>query len=685
MTTTLNAGAASGSTTPQNNDAEVKDVQPVSFVVENLPKFYNSKRVQAYMVGTLKIAGISQITKHKNQTWGIFTFKDRESKEAAFEALDGKKYERGRMQCRQINAKDLQRKRKREQDDGRAVKRRSQTLNVEGFWENVGRISGGGTCSLTGCKDALVQVKDKGKRWILYSTSGTVTSGDCLFRPSMENSRMAAEIDFFQNNGTGSRQRRLGTVFAQSAGELLVALNKKEGGERPSLATVSAAESTEKKSSDEVIQTKLRRARNARNVTTPYWRVPYEEQLRLKDIEARSHIKRLARQLTKLYWKFDGGKRPMGGGRLSVVEKICPSPALEGYRNKCEFTAGTDVLTGQPMFGFTVGSIRERVKDGDEKLGEIGSGCANVADPSLCTHVPRVAIEVAERMTAFMRSTSLKHKCYDRIIGEGVFRQVMVRNSQSTKEALVVVQIKSEGLQKSELDAIRNGLLQVCEQLNEGWAAAATKKGNDDGGSNDKEIEQSSGTASSNGGDEESSRSCYRIVSALIQYNETRFEVNCDSKTEVIFGPGNFHESLLGVRFCVSPEAFFQINAKAAECLFETVRDWVSNPVPYPDEKKEEEGADGEVVETEQPVPTLKSDAKDSSTGSSTMASSPPVILDVCCGTGAIGLLLAKSAKMIYGLEIVAEAIEDAKRNAEINKIDNVKYYVGKVRRRSRK
>jgi len=331
------------------------------------------------------------------------------------------------------------------------------------------------------------------------------------------------------------------------------------------------------------------------------------------------------------------------------------------------------------MFGFTVGSIRERVKDGDEKLGEIGSGCANVADPSLCTHVPRVAIEVAERMTAFMRSTSLKHKCYDRIIGEGVFRQVMVRNSQSTKEALVVVQIKSEGLQKSELDAIRNGLLQVCEQLNEGWAAAATKKSNDDGGSNDKEIEQSSGTASSNGGDEESSRSCYRIVSALIQYNETRFEVNCDSKTEVIFGPGNFHESLLGVRFCVSPEAFFQINAKAAECLFETVRDWVSNPVPYPDEKKEEEGADGEVVETEQPVPTLKSDAKDSSTGSSTMASSPPVILDVCCGTGAIGLLLAKSAKMIYGLEIVAEAIEDAKRNAEINKIDNVKYYVGKA------
>ena len=43
------------------------------------------------------------------------------------------------------------------------------------------------------------------------------------------------------------------------------------------------------------------------------------------------------------------------------------------------------------------------------------------------------------------------------------------------------------------------------------------------------------------------------------------------------------------------------------------------------------------------------------------------VVLDVCCGTGTIGLSVAKSVKRVIGVDICKEAIEDAKINAEIN------------------
>lgn len=54
-------------------------------------------------------------------------------------------------------------------------------------------------------------------------------------------------------------------------------------------------------------------------------------------------------------------------------------------------------------------------------------------------------------------------------------------------------------------------------------------------------------------------------------------------------------------------------------------------------------------------------------------------VWDLYCGIGTISLFLAKKAKQVYGVEIVSQAIEDAKNNARINNIENVKFYVGKA------
>ena len=51
--------------------------------------------------------------------------------------------------------------------------------------------------------------------------------------------------------------------------------------------------------------------------------------------------------------------------------------------------------------------------------------------------------------------------------------------------------------------------------------------------------------------------------------------------------------------------------------------------------------------------------------------------MDCYCGTGTISLYLAKHAKKVYGIEIIASAIEDAKRNAEDNRCDNAEFILG--------
>ena len=55
------------------------------------------------------------------------------------------------------------------------------------------------------------------------------------------------------------------------------------------------------------------------------------------------------------------------------------------------------------------------------------------------------------------------------------------------------------------------------------------------------------------------------------------------------------------------------------------------------------------------------------------------IVWDLYCGIGTISLFLAKAAKHVYGVEIVPEAIADARRNALNNHMDNVTFYVGKA------
>ena len=56
------------------------------------------------------------------------------------------------------------------------------------------------------------------------------------------------------------------------------------------------------------------------------------------------------------------------------------------------------------------------------------------------------------------------------------------------------------------------------------------------------------------------------------------------------------------------------------------------------------------------------------------------VVYDLYCGAGTIGIYIAQSVKQVYGIEIVEDAIKDAKINAQINDIDNINFYCGDLK-----
>lgn len=101
-----------------------------------------------------------------------------------------------------------------------------------------------------------------------------------------------------------------------------------------------------------------------------------------------------------------------------------------------------------------------------------------------------------------------------------------------------------------------------------------------------------------------------------------------------LYGETHIHDYLNGLKFRISPSSFFQVNTKGAEKLYQ------------------------EIINL--------ADAKNDS-----------VVLDVCCGTGTIGITMAKHCKQVYGMEVVQQAIEDADINAKENGIENAKFQVG--------
>ncbi|XP_021294532.1 uncharacterized protein LOC110424303 isoform X1 [Herrania umbratica] len=126
------------------------------------------------------------------------------------------------------------------------------------------------------------------------------------------------------------------------------------------------------------------------------------------------------------------------------------------------------------------------------------------------------------------------------------------------------------------------------------------------------------------------------VVSIVNNVNTSVGNTSVGEEEYTLYGKSTITESLRGLTFQISANSFFQTNTRQAEVLYKLIEDCAG----------------------------LRGDASE-------------VVLDLFCGTGTIGLTLAKKARHVYGYEVVAQAVADAHRNALLNGISNATFVQG--------
>lgn len=126
------------------------------------------------------------------------------------------------------------------------------------------------------------------------------------------------------------------------------------------------------------------------------------------------------------------------------------------------------------------------------------------------------------------------------------------------------------------------------------------------------------------------------MTSISLNINKKRSNVILGDKVKTIWGKEYITDKIGDISYEISPLSFFQVNPQQTWKLY-------SKALEYADLHGEE------------------------------------TVWDLYCGIGTISLFLAQKAKFVRGVEIVPAAIEDAKRNAQINHIENVEFFVGKA------
>ncbi|WP_188455118.1 23S rRNA (uracil(1939)-C(5))-methyltransferase RlmD [Virgibacillus oceani] len=126
------------------------------------------------------------------------------------------------------------------------------------------------------------------------------------------------------------------------------------------------------------------------------------------------------------------------------------------------------------------------------------------------------------------------------------------------------------------------------------------------------------------------------IKSIVQSINDKRTNVILGKRTKILWGEEYIYDKIGDLSFAISAKSFYQVNPEQTKVLYDKALEYAQ--------------IGGE-----------------------------DVVIDAYCGIGTISLFLAQQAKKVYGVEIVPEAINDAKKNAKLNGIINAEFYVGEA------
>ena len=259
---------------------------------------------------------------------------------------------------------------------------------------------------------------------------------------------------------------------------------------------------------------------------------------------------------------------------------------------------------------------------GDPSVGFYRAKSHEVVDCGDCYLQSMAAMAAADALRRFMEEDNIT--AFDPKWEKGLLRHLIVKTAFGTGEVMVILVLNGRGFPGAQklvemldeaIDEVGYSLESVVVNINK---------------ASGKNVEKN----------KKKDRSQIRVSGEVLGEEYT-----------TIAGRPTIDEEIGHLRFEISPASFFQVNPVQMQRLYDQVRAYVMM------------GSTG---------------ARDGS-GAGTGASAEPVLLDLYCGVGSIGLYCADLAKMVVGIESVKEAVADANRNAVINGIVNARYLCGKA------
>ncbi|CAD5224885.1 unnamed protein product [Bursaphelenchus okinawaensis] len=374
-----------------------------------------------------------------------------------------------------------------------------------------------------------------------------------------------------------------------------------------------------------------KRLKTASEITTPYSNMAYEKQLEIKFEECKKTALSFIRQLKDAHYE---GARYLRAEQL--VRPIIRSPVLTNYRNKCEFTVGRD-SNGEPCVGFVSGRMAER---------EIV-----VVSPFDSVILTENTYAIVKKFTEYVKASDLP--VFEEFERSGFWKMLTVRDFVG--DCMII--FTTHSLEDAEkLQKVQNELVELFLKF----------------GDVKQELET-------------------RVTSVYWQILE-------NASDPVVYqhlaGVPYLYETVLGVRFRVSPATFFQTNSRGAEVLYSTIGDALGLPVIQAESaagiKTEDVPTDTHNggPEAKKPKSEDKADVTEIENGSTTK---PTVVLDICCGAGTIGQCLLRrlergsmkeaSKYLCVGVELIEQAVKDARVNANDNGFgeNNCRYLSGQA------
>lgn len=264
-----------------------------------------------------------------------------------------------------------------------------------------------------------------------------------------------------------------------------------------------------------------------------------------------------------------------------------------------------------------------RDKDGNIAIGFYAGRTHSVIDTDVCYLQDTVNDEIIKRFRKFMVDYSVEP--YNEEIHTGLVRHILTRVGRKTGEIMICVIINGTELigvvpkhRKNSCEDSRCGIRDNGENAN-----VASDKANQRYMNVEQELVK-----------------CMEdipgITSISLNVNQEKTNRILGDRCRTIWGSDTITDYIGNVKYQINPLSFYQVNPEQTEKLY-------SKALEYADLHGDE------------------------------------TVWDLYCGIGTISLFLAQKAKKVMGVEIVPAAIDDAKKNAEMNGFDNVEFFVGKA------